>query len=115
MPPHVKFFFFHCVAYFHSELPSTRTDYKLFGTQLLKDSDGSKVCIIEMKHQDPVDTVVEIRTMATRKGKYAHYMANIVQMLARDRIKCSCKKMETSLSEHNRDSDNLGVARHYFV
>ena len=26
------------------------TDYKRFGTQLLKDSDGSKVRIIEMKH-----------------------------------------------------------------
>ena len=36
------------------------TDYKLIGTQLLKDSDGSKVRIIEMKHGDPVDITVEI-------------------------------------------------------
>ena len=36
------------------------TDYKLIGTQLLKDSDGSKVRIIEMKHGDPVDITIGI-------------------------------------------------------
>ena len=36
------------------------TDYKHFGTLLLNDDGGSKVSIIEMKHEDPVDITFEI-------------------------------------------------------
>ena len=84
------------------------TDYKLFGTQLLKDSDGSKVRIIEMKHQDPVDITVEILEQWLQgRGRMPITWQTLFKCLRDTELNVLADKMERSLSEHNRDSDQV--------
>ena len=84
------------------------TDYKLFGTQLLKDSDGSKVRIIEMKHQDPVDITVEIlEQWLQERGSMPITWQTLFNCLRDTELNVLANKMESSLSEHNRDSDKV--------
>ena len=84
------------------------TDYKLFGTQLLKDSDGSKVRIIEMKHRDPVDITVEIlEQWLQERGRMPITWQTLFNCLHDTKLNVLANKMESSLSEHNRDSDKV--------
>ena len=78
------------------------TDYKLFGTQLLKDSDGSKVRIIEMKHGDPVDITVEILEQWLQgRGRMPVTWQTLVKCLRDTDLHVLANKIESSLSEHN--------------
>ena len=82
-------------------------DYKLFGTQLLKDSDGSKVRIIEMKHRDPVDIAVEILEQWLQgRGRMPITWQTLVKCLRDTDLNVLADKMESSLSEH-MDSDRV--------
>ena len=57
------------------------TYYKLFGMQLLKDSDGKEVHTIEMKHQDPINITVEILEQWLRGGRMPTTWQTFVQCL----------------------------------
>ena len=84
------------------------TDYKLFGTQLLKDSDGSKVRIIEMKHQDPVDITVEILEQWLQgRGRMPITWQTFVQCLRDTELNVLANNIESSLSEHNGSKDKV--------
>jgi len=84
------------------------TDYKLFGTQLLKDSDGSKVRIIEMKHQDPVDITVEIlERWLQGRGRMPITWQTFVQCLRDTELNVLADNIESSLSEHNGSKDKV--------
>ena len=86
------------------------TDYKRFGTQLLKDSDGSKVRIIEMKHQDPVDITVEIlQQWLQGRGRMPIMWQTFVQCLRDTDLNVLANDMESSLSEHNESKDSHKV------
>ena len=86
------------------------TEYKLFGTQLLKDSDGNEVCIIEMKHGDPVDITVEIlKQWLQGKGKMPITWQTLVKCLRDTGLNVLADIIESSLSENNggKDSDRV--------
>ena len=86
------------------------TDYKLFGTQLLKDSDGSKVRIIEMKHGDPVDITAEILEQWLQgKGRMPITWQTLIECLRDTDLHVLANTMESSLSEHNgsKESDKV--------
>ena len=84
------------------------TDYKLFGTQLLKDSEGSKVRIIEMKHQDPVDITVEILEQWLQgRGRMPITWQTFVQCLRDTKLNVLANNIESSLSEHNGSKDKV--------
>ena len=78
------------------------TDYKLFGTQLLKDSDGNEVRIIEMKHGDPVDITVEIlKQWLQGKGRKPVTWQTLVKCLQDTNLNVLADDMESSLSVHD--------------
>ena len=82
------------------------TDYKLFGTQLLEDSDGSEVRIIEMKHQDPVDITVEIlEKWLQGRGRMPITWQTFVQCLRDTDLNVLANNIESSMSEHNNSKD----------
>ena len=86
------------------------TDYKLFGTQLLKDSDGNEVRIIEMKHGDPVDITVEILEQWLQgKGKMPATWQTLIKCLRDTGLNVLADIIESSLSENNegKDSDRV--------
>ena len=86
------------------------TDYKLFGTQLLKDSDGNEVRIIEMKHGDPVDITVEILEQWLQgKGKMPATWQTVIKCLRDTGLNVLADIIESSLSENNggKDSDRV--------
>ena len=86
------------------------TDYKLFGTQLLKDSDGSEVRIIEMNHGDPVDITVEILEQWLRgRGRMPITWQTLIECLRDTDLYVLANMMESSLLEHNgsKDSDKV--------
>ena len=86
------------------------TDYKRFGTQLFKDSDGSKVRIIEMKHQDPVDITVEILEQWLQgRGRMPITWQTFVQCLRDTDLNGLASNMESLLSEHNERKDSHEV------
>ena len=86
------------------------TDYKLFGTQLLKDSDGSKVRIIEMKHQDPVDITVEILEQWLQgRGRMPITWQTLIKCLRDTELNVLADDMESSLSEHHGSKDSHEV------
>ena len=82
------------------------TDYKLFGTQLLKDNDGSKVRIIEMKHGDPVDITVEIlEQWLQERGRMPITWQTLIECLRDTDLHVLANKMDSALSEHNGSKD----------
>ena len=84
------------------------TDYKRFGTHLLKDSDGSKVRIIEMKHQDPVDITVEILEQWLQgRGRMPITWQTLVQCLRDTELNVLADNIESTLSEHNGSKDKV--------
>ena len=78
------------------------TDYKLFGTQLLKDSDGKKVHIIEMKHWDPVDITVEILEQWLQGGgRTPITWQTLIKCLRDTYLNVLANNIESSMSEHD--------------
>ena len=86
------------------------TDYKLFGTQLLKDSDGGEVHIIELKHGDPVDITVEIlKQWLKGKGRMPITWQTLVKCLRDTDLYVLADNIENSLSEHHGSKDSHKV------
>ena len=86
------------------------TDYKLFGTQLLKDSNGSKVRIIEMKHKDPVNIAVEILEQWLQgRGRMPVTWETLVKCLRDTNLNVLADIVESSLSEYHGSKDSHQV------
>ena len=86
------------------------TDYKLFGTQLLKDGDGSKVCIIEMKNGDPVDITVEILEQWLQgRGRRPVTWQTLIECLRDTDLNVLADNMESILLEHHESKDSHEV------
>ena len=83
------------------------TDCQRFGTQLLKDSDGSKVRIIEKKHHDPVDITVEILEQWLQgRGRMPITWQTLIKCLRDTDLNVLADNMESSLSEHHGSKDS---------
>ena len=84
------------------------TNYRHFGTRLLNDDGGSKVRIIEMKHEDPVDITVEILEQWLQgKGRLPDTWQTLVKCLRELKLHVLANSIQSSLSQHivSRDSD----------
>ena len=85
----------------------TATDYKYFGTLLLNDDGGSKVSIIEMKHEDPVDITVEILEQWLHgKGRMPVTWQTLVNCLRDTNLHVLVNSIQSSLSSVMEDRDH---------
>ena len=83
------------------------TDYKRFGTLLLDDDGGSKVSIIQKKHEDPVDITVEILEQWLQgKGRMPDTWQTLVKCLQESKLHVLANSIQSSLSKHSVSMDS---------